>query len=81
MQLTVGKLRELTKDLPDSTVVVSRDDNYELRGAITELSDSRARVRKFRKKTEWFRDDFDGTNYSCEVYVHDEENGTEMLYI
>jgi hypothetical protein len=81
MPLTVGKLKELIKDLSDDTVVVSRDDNYELRGAITELSTYSVQLKKFRKETRWFRDDFDGTNYPSDVYVPDKENGKEMLYI
>lgn len=81
MGLTVGKLKELIKDLSDDTAVVSRDSNYELKGAITDMSAYRIKVRKFRKEKRGFRDDFDGTSYQCDVYVPDEENGKEMLYI
>lgn len=79
MALTVKKLKEIIENLSDDTIIVSRDDNYELKGSITEVG--RATVKKFRKELRYFRDDFDGTNYQCEVYVSDDENGEEMLYI
>lgn len=81
MPLTIGKLKELIKDLSDDTVVVSRDDNYELKGSITEKSAYGIEVKKFKKEQRWFKDDFDGTNYPCDVFVRDDEEGEEMLYI
>lgn len=81
MKLTVGRLKELIKNLPDDTPVVSRDNNYELHGAITEMSDYGVSVKKFSKEKQWFRDDFDGTPYSHDVFVQDEEKGKEMLCI
>lgn len=60
MGLTVGELKRFIADMPDETPVVSRDDNYELRGAITDRSSYGVKVEKFRKEKQGFRDD-------CEV--------------
>lgn len=79
MKLTVGQLKELIKDMPDETPVISRDSNYELGGAMTQLSSYGVKIENYSLVKRHFRDDFDGTNYSKEVYQHDKENGKPAL--
>lgn len=82
--LTLGELRELTKDMPDNTPIVSVNSNYELRGAITDVSKYAIKRQKMKKVTRYFRDDFDGTVYPHDIYVHasnDEKNTIDVLQI
>ena len=80
MSLTVGKLKEILKDLPDDIPVVQESVNCEMRGAITQKSKYSIAIRKYRKERASFRDGFDGTRYTSEIYVMDEE-GEKMLHM
>lgn len=76
--MKLGELRKLTAHLGDDVEIITSSDNYELRNSWVESYG--IRLVKVSKVTEDFRDDFDGTNYSKEVFVPD-ENGIEVLKI
>ena len=79
MPLTIGDLKDILKDLPDETPVVALDDNFELGGAVTDVSAYHIGIKKYRKESRRFTDAFDGTTYRKESYIEDNENGTEAL--
>lgn len=76
--MNVGELKAIIKDMDDNVEVVARAHNFELGEAIVS---ARAHETKWRKEREQFRDAFDGTNYTTEVYKPDHENGEKVLYI
>ena len=76
--MKLGELRKLTEHLGDDVEIITTSDNYELNHAWVE---SRGiRIVKVSKENKTFRDDFDGTSYSKEVFFPD-ENGKEVLKI
>jgi hypothetical protein len=78
MILTVGELKKFLEGYDDNVKIVTSSSNYELRG---ECVDAKVREVKFSKKTRQFRDDFDGTNYSSDVYTTDKEDGEQVIWI
>lgn len=73
--MDLGQFRKMTEHLPDDVELISTSDNYEMKN---NLVAARVETVKVRKELKEFRDDFDGTRYSSEVYVRD-ENGKEAL--
>lgn len=75
--MTLGELKELTKHMSDDTLLIAVDSNYELRGAYT---DTHAKIARCKKVRQSFRDDFDGTHYSTEVYEYTQDgDGQEVV--
>lgn len=78
MGMTLGQFREMTKDMTDDTPMVSQSSNsMEMGGAVT---DAYVTIRGMEKRREHFRDAFDGTNYSSEVY-HFNDDGEPVIYV
>lgn len=75
--LTVGKLKKILEKYDDDIKIVTISSNYEMRGSIVDAGIREIRCRKERKQ---FKDDFDGTIYSSEVYCFD-DNGEKAIYI
>jgi hypothetical protein len=75
--LTVGKLKKILEKYDDDVKIVTISDNYEMRGSIVDASVCEIRCRKEMKR---FKDDFDETWYSAEVYCFD-DNGEKVIYI
>lgn len=74
---TVGLLRELIKDLPDHTPIVSYQSDMEKRGY---QSGTFMCVSPMREETRMATDGFDYTVYPYIVYV-DDVGGKQMLVI
>lgn len=77
--MTLGELRKLTEHLSDDTLIITTSVNYELNGSMVESG--KIRLIKAGKRNKSFRDDFDGTSYTKEIYVYDDEEGEDVLYI
>lgn len=76
--VTLGELRKLTEHLSDDVEIITNESIHEMRGS--KVKARGIRLMKVRKENQTFKDDFDGTSYSVEVFVPDQD-GEEMLYI
>lgn len=76
--MDLGEFRKITKDLPDTTEFITVSDNYEM-GHVW-VKAGRVSVVKVKPEKRHFRDDFDGTPYSADVYVPSDD-GVDMLKI
>lgn len=76
--MKLGELRKQTAHLSDDVEIISVSDNFEMSGSWVRAT--RVEVVKVKKKSETFRDAFDGTKYNSDVYIPD-ESGEEVLKI
>lgn len=78
------KIKELEKIFKENgeMTLVSRSDNYELRGAFVD-NEGAAQIKKMKRVEKTFFDDFDNEPYSKSVYeeVSDEENSSVNVII
>lgn len=75
---TVKELKEILDTLPEDSVIISKSDNFELRG--DRVQGACIKTCKVRKETKSFRDAFDNSYYNKEVYVSD-DNGEQVVEI
>lgn len=75
---TVKELKEILNSLPDDMKVISKSDNFELKG--NKVDGARIISHKVKKENKSFMDAFDYTYYNKEIYVND-EIGEEVIEI
>lgn len=76
--MTLGEFREKTAHLSDDVEFITTSDNYEMGHNWVKAHGVSIVKVKIEKRN--FRDDFDGTPYSAEVYIPSDD-GVEMLKI
>jgi len=77
--LTLKEFREQTKDLPETTKIVTYTNDMEVRNAIR---DARVSTIKVKPTEQHCRDAFDGTHFTVDTYKYsDEETAEEVIYI
>lgn len=76
--MKLGELRKKTAHLSDDVEIISVSDNFEMSGSWVKATG--VEVVKVKKESASFKDAFDGTKYSSEIYKPD-ENGEEVLKI
>ncbi|AMM44989.1 hypothetical protein SP15_189 [Bacillus phage SP-15] len=78
-ELTLGEFIEMTKDLPRGTKIVAPTSNTMEMGY--SLVDANCRLVSIKKETKHFKDAFDHTPYSVEVYQQDKTSNEQVILI
>ena len=76
------ELIEILKKHPEAEIITT-SSNFELRGALVSVKCD-SEPRKVMKKLKQFRDAFDGTSYSTEVYgfaLFDEDDAVDAFIL
>ncbi len=75
-EMTVGQLKEFLNKYPNETKIISISSNYEMNNSKCNAIVSEIRCTKEVKQ---FRDDFDGTIYSAQIYNYDDNGEITIL--
>lgn len=76
--MNLGQLRKMIEHLGDDVEIITNTSNFEMSGSWVKAYG--IQLVKVRKDSQQFRDAFDGTNYSAEVFIPDED-GIEVLKV
>ena len=80
LDMYIEKLQKIKEVHGGDILIVKTSDNYETNFSIEALSEHKVfKVRPMKKIIKFFRDDFDGTTYSLEVYEHCEASEKNSL--
>ena len=75
----IKELQAIEKEYGAGITIVSKSDDYELRGSYVD-DNTKVTIIKMTKRERNFRDDFDGTRYTKEVYEYN-ENGNNVVLL
>jgi len=75
--MNVRELKEVLNQLDDDSKVITNSSNYEQQGSYVSAV---ASIGNYIKVKEKFKDDFDGSSYSSEVYIKSKD-GKKIICI
>ena len=82
LDMYLEKLQKIKETHGGDIPIVTNSDNYEMHHSIVAVNKyHNPNVSFMKKKTRHFRDDFDGTSYSADVYVHCQESDEDSQLV